>query len=98
MTKSNLQKGIVSIDRFYNLCLVKKKIKFPPPFCWLPDIEIENNKKAKTFYNWMRLACYQYSVLNVILSVIMMIILFLDHKHTLKVKKFKNIKHPILKI
>lgn len=63
----------------------KKKFEFAPPICFVPDAKVQNEAKAKRVYNWMRMACYQYSILNVLLSGIMITILFLYNGEAIKV-------------
>jgi len=73
----------VDIKRFYSLLVEKKKFEFAPPICFVPDSDVPDQKKAKRVYNWMRISCYQYSVLNMFLSILMITILFFDDSETI---------------
>ena len=49
------------------------------PLCCVKPTQITDADAAHKVYNWMRMACYQYSVLNVLLSIIMFVVIFIPH-------------------
>ena len=60
--------------------IVKKgSFKLSIPLCCIKPAIVSDNETAHKVYNWMRIACYQYSILNVLLSIIMFIVIFIPH-------------------
>ena len=75
----------MDLERFYQLLETKKKFRWAIPLCCFRDTKVQDISKAKRVYNWMRMACYQYSVLNVILSLVMISLLFWGEVKSIKV-------------
>ena len=63
----------------------KGSFRLSIPLCCVPHTQVKDPEKAHQVYNWMRIACYQYSVLNVLLSVIMFVVIFIPHNDNVNV-------------
>lgn len=67
----------MDIEKFYNIIIAKGRFRLSLPLCWIKPVEVTTPEKAHKVYNWMRLMCLQYSVLNVLLSIIMFVVIFI---------------------
>lgn len=68
------------------MMIKKGSFKLSIPLCCIKEAQVKDSEKAHSVYNWMRIACYQYSILNVLLSAIMFVVIFIPHNEDVNVR------------
>lgn len=79
----------MDINLFLDLFVEKKEFYWAPPMCFIPNIKIQDRAKAMKVYNWIRVFIYANSILNVVISFLIILLFMFHGNHKTLVRQIK---------